>query len=74
MTTATDERDFSVEGYMVYHRDSSAVPEAHGDGWYFQPEHWGEGEPFSAAYPTREAALDAAYAWKQADEEGHPLD
>ena len=64
MTTQTT-IDRSIEGYVVYHSSDAGIPEAHESGWYFEPEGYVEGEPFSPAYPTREAALDAAHTWQQ---------
>ncbi len=62
LTTATESGR-----YVVYHRSEAGNPAAFTDergDWYFEPEDWYTGEPFSCGFPTCQEALDAAEEWE----------
>lgn len=54
------------EGWKVYQGKDAFRPDLHKpEAWYFEPEWWGEGDVFSVAFRTRDAAVESCLGWIQ---------
>lgn len=59
---------FEVEAgiiYVVFTPEEAGLPDLHEGPWHFEPitDYDGDGHVFSPGYPTKEAAIEAAYSW-----------